>query len=133
MPHFGKTSKRRLETCHQDLQDLFDEVITVVDCSIIEGHRSQEKQDTYYYDGKSKVRWPYGKHNGDPSEAVDAAPYLNNAISWNKYHCIYLAGIVMGIASQMKIPIRWGGDWDGDKEPITDQDFQDLVHYELIL
>jgi hypothetical protein len=30
------------------------------------------------------------------------------------------------------VMIRWGGNWDMDGEPITDQDFQDLVHFELI-
>jgi peptidoglycan L-alanyl-D-glutamate endopeptidase CwlK len=29
------------------------------------------------------------------------------------------------------VKLRWGGNWDRDGEPVTDQDFQDLVHFEL--
>ena len=31
MPKFGSKSKKRLATCHEDLQDLFNEVIKYVD------------------------------------------------------------------------------------------------------
>jgi peptidoglycan L-alanyl-D-glutamate endopeptidase CwlK len=43
----------------------------------------------------------------------------------------------MGIAQKLKDDgkmthsVRFGGDWDGDKD-ITDQKFNDLVHFELI-
>ena len=42
----------------------------------------------------------------------------------------YFAGVVKGIASQMGIGIRWGGDWDMDTE-VKDNRFDDLVHFEL--
>ncbi len=60
------------------------------------------------------------------------APYLNGGVSWDSRHCLYFAGLVMGIAKQMDIEIRWGGDWDRDNEPVTDQEFQDLVHFEFV-
>lgn len=66
------------------------------------------------------------------SNAVDIAPYVDGHISWNEYHCCYVAGIVMAIAKLKGIKIRWGGNWDMDSEPVTDQDFQDLVHYEIL-
>ena len=31
MPRFGKTSKRRLATCHEDLQEILNEVIKYFD------------------------------------------------------------------------------------------------------
>lgn len=131
MPYFSLTSKKRLGTCDVRLQSIFNKVIKHFDCTIIEGYRTEAKQNEYYKEGKSKVYYPYGAHNQWPSQAVDVSPYIQG-ISWNKYHCIYLAGFVQGISTEMGIKIRWGGDWDQDKEPITDQDFQDLVHYELI-
>jgi len=36
----------------------------------------------------------------------------------------------MGVASQMGIKIRWGGDWDSDGS-VCDNKFNDLVHFEL--
>lgn len=133
MPEFSQTSKNKLSTCHPDLQRLFDVVIKIMDCTIIEGHRGQEKQDQYFREGKSKLPWPQGKHNGLPSRAVDAAPYYKNGgLSWDQRHCLFFAGIVIGIAESIGIKIRWGGDWDSDREPITDQDFQDLVHFEIM-
>lgn len=132
MPYFGKTSKRKLATCHQKLQDLFNEVIKVSNCSITDGHREEERQNLYYAQGKSRVKWPNSKHNKPASLAVDAPPYVNGKISWDIRHCIYHAGVVLGIAARMGIVIRWGGNWDMDEEVMTDQDFQDLVHFELI-
>ena len=37
----------------------------------------------------------------------------------------------MGVASQMGIKIRWGGDWDRDTD-LSDNRFNDLPHFELM-
>jgi hypothetical protein len=39
--------------------------------------------------------------------------------------------MLRGIAHEMGVKIRWGGDWDSDGE-IKDNSFDDLVHVELI-
>ena len=78
------------------------------------------------------MKWPDGKHNKMPSEAVDVVPYINGKASWDKLHCCVLAGIVLACAVRLGESVRWGGNWDMDGEPITDQDFQDLVHFELV-
>ena len=57
MPKFGSRSKRNLVTCHEDLQDLFNEVIKYVDCSVIEGHRSKERQNKLYEEGWHITYW----------------------------------------------------------------------------
>ncbi len=44
MPQFGRRSKEQLSSCHPDLQKLFNEVIKHYDCTILEGHRSNEDQ-----------------------------------------------------------------------------------------
>ena len=41
MAKFGRKSRERLETCHEDLQDLFNEVVRFFDCSVLEGHRGE--------------------------------------------------------------------------------------------
>ena len=43
----------------------------------------------------------------------------------------HFAGYVKGIADEMDIKIRWGGDWDSDNE-FDDQTFHDLPHFEYI-
>lgn len=129
MPEFGKNSKSRLATCHPDLQRLFNEVIKQVDCTIICGHRNREDQDEAYRTGKSKVQWPDGKHNKNPSEAVDAVPY---PIDWADLKQMYMfVGFVRGIALSMGIKIRCGADWNGNFD-IKDQNFHDVPHFELV-
>jgi peptidoglycan LD-endopeptidase CwlK len=132
MPSFSATSAGRLATCHPVLQHLFCEVIKHFDCAILEGHRDRATQNEYFRTGKSRLPWPQGKHCSEPSLAIDAAPYHQGRASYDPRHCLHFAGFVLGIANQMGIKIRWGGDWDGDNEPVTDQDFQDLVHFELV-
>lgn len=131
---FSTTSLQRLSTCDPKLQLVMKGALAtnLIDISIIEGARGRETQDLYFKEGKSKVPWPNSKHNGEVSLAVDAGPYVNGQLSFNKDHCCFLAGIVLGVSKSLGIPLRWGGNWDMDGEPLTDQDFQDLVHYEII-
>ncbi len=131
MPSFSRGSKQRLSTCNDRLQELFNDVVRTFDCTIVEGFRGEKKQNEYFKLGKSKIRFPHGKHNRYPSMAIDVAPYLNGAISWDFRHCLYFAGFVKGVAEKHGIKIRWGGDWDNDNETMTDQSFQDLVHFEI--
>ena len=125
---FGARSKKNLGEAHQDLQRLFNEVIKVVDCAVIEGHRPKSEQDRAYLSGKSKLKFPRSKHNSMPSQAVDVVPW---PLNWRDTKRFYEFGeLVVGIASEMNIGIRWGGDWDGDGD-YRDQSFNDLVHFEL--
>ena len=138
MAQWGDKSQKELDTVHPDIRRVFDRALSfgLIDISIVEGRRSKLKQNEYFYAKKSKVMWPKGKHNvqnpEDLANAVDAAPFINGQISWRKEHCIYLAGIVLASAKIEGVNIRWGGNWDQDGEPITDQDFQDLVHFERV-
>ena len=128
MPRFGGTSKRRLDTCEKDLQLLFNEVIKEFDCSIICGHRGEKAQNEAFERGNSKAKYPKGRHNANPSRAVDVAPY---PIDWSdRERFTYFAGFVKGVASQMGIYIIWGGDWDNDTD-LKDNGFDDLFHFEL--
>ena len=129
MPRFGRSSKSKLATCHEDLQDLFNEVIKHVDCSVLEGQRSKERQNKLYDEGKTKVKYPKGRHNASPhSNAVDVVPY---PIDWNDRERFHLfAGFVLGIAKSMEINVRWGGDWNQNFE-VDDNQFDDFPHFEL--
>ena len=130
MYKYGKSSRSRLETCHPDLQRLFNELIKDWDISILCGHRGEEEQNAAVARGSSKVKFPNGKHNSLPSLAVDAALY---PIDWNDTGRHYMfAGMVKQKAKELGINIRCGADWDGDNYT-TDQTFHDLPHFEVIL
>jgi peptidoglycan L-alanyl-D-glutamate endopeptidase CwlK len=129
MAKFGKRSKERLATCDKRLQQVFNEVIKHVDCSILEGHRSEERQNKLFEEGKTKVKYPKGRHNSSPSRAVDVTPY---PVDWDdRERQTLFAGFVIGIARSMDIRLRWGGDWDMDFQ-VMDNRFDDFPHFELI-
>ena len=128
MPKFGKRSKERLATCDERLQEVFNEVIKFVDCSVLEGHRGQERQDQLYIEGKTKVKYPNGRHNSKPSHAVDCTPY---PIDWaDRERQTLFAGFVIGLARAKGIKLRWGGDWDMDFQ-VMDNRFDDFPHFEV--
>ena len=128
MPHFGKKSKERLATCHEDLQKVFNEVIKVVDCSVLEGHRDERRQEQLFSEGKTKVHYPMGRHNSKPSRAVDVVPY---PVDWKDRERFHLfSGFVLGVASGMGITLRWGGDWNMNFR-VDDNKFDDFPHFEL--
>jgi len=128
MPEFGKTSLKNLSTCHPYLQELFGEVIKIWDCSVKEGQRSIERQGFLLAEGKTTVE--FSRHNVTPlSWAVDVIPY---PVDWNDSNRFYhFAGIVVGIAAQLGILIRWGGNWRKSQRTLIYQGFTDLPHFEL--
>jgi len=128
MPSFGAESKRHLATLDPKLQRLMNEAIKHVDFSITCGFRNQADQDKAFAEGYSKVRWPDGMHNKNPSKAVDIAPY---PLDWNDAEAFtLLAGIIKGISYMLNIPVRLGIDWDGDLN-IKEHGFKDRPHLEL--
>ena len=131
MAKFSQRSNDKLETCDKKLQRVFNEVIKHYDCTIIEGHRTNERQAELYRQGRSKIE-KGGKHNGLPSKAVDVAPYIKGkGIPWSDTKYFYhFAGFVLATAESMGIKLRWGGDWNSNGD-LDDQTFFDLPHFEL--
>lgn len=124
-------SKKRLATCAEPLQQLINKVALRWPLMVLEGHRGQEAQDAAYAAGKSKLKYPHGKHNSLPSQAVDVIPTSNGQIDWNDTKRIcFFAGYVLATADSLGLDIRWGGDWDGDYD-LRDNTFNDLVHFEI--
>jgi peptidoglycan L-alanyl-D-glutamate endopeptidase CwlK len=155
MTHYSTRSLTRLHTCHGELQKLLLEVDKHWPNTILEGKRTIEQQRENVAKKVSKTM--DSRHLDDPSNAVDAAPdplswpkmheqlaellghlsaqgrremkehildYAKQLARW-----YYFAGFVLGTAQQMGIDIRWGGDWDGDRD-IHENTFDDLPHYE---
>lgn len=104
-------------------------LIQIYDVQIVEGYRGEQRQNALYQTGKSQLQWPNSMHNRKPSLAVDVVPY---PIDWeDRERFYYMAGLIMGIGEELHIPIRWGGDWDQDRE-FKDNEFDDLAHFELV-
>jgi len=128
MPKFSKSSDDKLNTCHPLLQTLFREVVKHYDCTIICGHRGEKEQNEAFENGYSKLKFPMSKHNSMPSMAVDVMPF---PINWSdKSRHLHFAGYVHAVADKLGIKIRWGGNFDGDKN--LDNGFQDRPHFELV-
>ena len=130
MPRFSRKSRSKLEGVAPRLVLLLEEVVKYFDITIIEGKRSQERQNQLVNEGKSKTK--FGKHV--QGMAVDIAPYPIDWDARDDFH--YLGGFVLGIACKMGINVRWGGDWSSSslaKEQRTTKDnsFDDLVHFEI--
>jgi len=143
---FSEESKNELETCHPDLQRLFNKVAENYNCTIFQGERGEEAQNYCFKNGLSKVKYPGSKHNTKPlSEAVDSGPYpirypdeniMRDMTAAEKEQIerlkrwIHFCGYVKGVADTMGIKIRQGIDWNGNNV-FTDQKFDDLPHCEL--
>ena len=134
MPTFSSRSLSRLETCHPDLVRLFHSVIEHVDCTVLEGVRSDERQAELFRQGKSKLDGvtKKSKHQVKAdgySHAVDVCPW---PIDWSdRERFIHFAGIVLGHAQALGIQIRLGADWNGDGK--FTESFFDAPHTELLV
>jgi len=133
--NFGKASRERLDTCHANLQYLFNHVVENYDCTVLPhgGHRTKEEQAILVEHGQSETI--HSKHCDWPSNAVDVSPWPIPE-DWGETNCLikaqfyFFAGYVKRVAEELGIKVRWGGDWDSDTIFI-DQKFNDLVHWEL--
>jgi peptidoglycan L-alanyl-D-glutamate endopeptidase CwlK len=121
MYKFGKRSKERLKGVKPELVNVLNELVKIMDVTVIEGLRTKERQEELVASGASKTK--YSKHL--EGKAVDLAPYPIDWKDRDRFH--YMGGMIRGIAKQLNVNVRWGGDWDGDGET-KDNGFDDLVH-----
>ena len=131
MPRFGKKSTRLLRGVDTKLVDVLNEVVKYFDITIIEGVRSQERQNELVAQGKSKTK--FGKHV--EGKAVDIAPYPIDWKARDDFH--YLGGFVLAMAASKGVKVRWGGDWNASstfkgQRTTKDNNFDDLVHFEML-
>lgn len=128
MNKYSDRSERELRSCDDRLQMVFDAVLPHIDHAILKGMRGEDEQNEAFEKGVSTKKWPDSKHNTLPSVAVDVAP---SPVDWKDTNRFYFfAGFVLATAKSMGIDLRWGGDWDDDKD-LKDQLLYDLVHFEL--
>jgi peptidoglycan L-alanyl-D-glutamate endopeptidase CwlK len=136
--YFGATSRALRDTCTENLQRVANKAIEITpyDFCIICGHRRKDDQNDAFAAGRSTKRWPNSRHNKEPSEAFDFAPWIvdpdtgKGYIPWDDEGAFYKVGAVIETAAKMLgVTIRHGGDWDRDGLT-EDQTFMDLGHIE---
>ena len=121
MPTFGENSTKNLKELDPDLQAVLEEAIKHYDFSIVCGHRGMEDQNQAFKDGFSKVRWPNSMHNKSPSLAADIIPYPSGYSDIGEF--FKMITYVYQAASELGIPIEWGGHWK----------MKDYPHIQLLL
>ena len=70
MPRFGKRSRERLKGVNAKLVNVLNELVKIMDVTIIEGLRTAERQAELLEKGATKVK--YSRHM--EGKAVDLAP-----------------------------------------------------------
>ena len=149
MYSFGERSRRELATCKKELRSVMELAIkrSAVDFGITQGERTVEEQKRFFLQGASKI----DPDRYTPQELVKKAKHIVNEfepksravdiyifvkgrkdLAFDERYVIYVAGVIESCARELGVPMRWGGNWDMDGEIITDQRFQDLVHFELL-
>jgi peptidoglycan L-alanyl-D-glutamate endopeptidase CwlK len=136
MPHFSEKSQKRLSQCDPRIREIMNEVIKYYDCTIITGHRNEAEQMQMYNSvpQKSKVKWPFSKHNTRPSTAIDTAPWpipTEWGELWKDRVKFYeLKAIIFYEAAKRGTLLTWGGDWNSNKN-YHDNTFEDLLHFQI--
>ena len=116
----GAKSKAKLTGVHPDLVKVVNRAIQItdIDFTVLEGLRTVERQRQLVKAGASKTM--NSRHI--TGHAVDLAPLLNGAVSWDwpLYH--KLAKHVKQASKDVGVTIEWGGDW---------RMFKDGPHWQL--
>lgn len=113
----GNKSRRKLYGVHPDLVAVVQRAIEITeqDFTVLEGLRTQERQQQLYNTGKSKTM--NSRHL--TGHAVDLAPW---PINWDWDNFYPIADAMKQAAEELDIPLEWGGDW---------KSFPDGPHFQL--
>jgi hypothetical protein len=116
-----------------------------IEFQLVDGARTIAEQQALFDAKKTKINpaayvgnlaglYAAGRHIVGPgkqfSDAVDVIVSVRGK-EYDTAQLAHLAGVLQTIGNIRGSLIRWGGNWDGDQEVITDQEFDDLVHFEL--
>jgi len=123
--------KERLAGLHPDLASVVKRASEDVALIIIEGVRTQERQNKLYAQGRTEpgkiVTWTTSsKHI--TGHAVDLGPV---PLDWSNIAGFdAIAKAMLGAAAELGVAIRWGADWDQDGKP-RERGEGDSPHFEL--
>ncbi len=125
---FGNTSRKRLSTCHPDIQRVLERALELspIDFTVVCGERNEEDQMKAFNSGNSKAKFGQSPHNKSPSMAVDICPYVDGALQWdNEAGWFTLYKTVMKAARELDVELTWGGHF----KSITDKPHWELTNW----
>lgn len=116
----SKRSKDRLSGVHPDLVRVVEKAISIsdIDFTVLEGVRSIARQEQLVKSGASQTM----RSRHITGHAVDLGAYVAGQVRWDwpLYHKV--ADAMKKAASEVGVPIEWGGDWTT---------FKDGPHFQL--
>ena len=117
----GQRSKDRLKGVDERLVKVVERAIelTEIDFTALEGLKTHERQKQLVSEGFSQTL----KSKHLTGHAVDLGALVNGTVSWDKEHYHTIAKAMKKSAEELKINIRWGGDF---------KSFFDGPHFELV-
>ncbi len=122
----SQRSLTRLVGVHPDLVAIVKLTIqrVAVDFMVVEGVRTIALQREYVAKGVSKTLDSYHLPQADGlGHAVDLAPLVGGAIPWaDRTKFKGLADVVKACATELGVPVEWGGDW---------KSFYDGPHFQI--
>lgn len=148
---FGATSLKRLEGINPRLRKVVDRALEIAeeDFMVIEGVRTKEQAWANWGKGRTaaqcqaagvptkyaqpsaaKVTWLTNPLNSKhiSGNAVDLAP---SPLDWNDLKRFdKMASVMFKASAELRIPIRWGADWDNDGV-FREKGETDSPHFEL--
>lgn len=125
---FGARSLRELNGVHIDLVNVVHLALkkSAVDFAITDGLRTAAEQAEYLRTGASTTK--NSRHlTGHAVDLVACLP--NGKISYATPLMLQIRDAMVAAAAELKVPLRWGGDWDGN--PDTTHSLIDMPHFEL--
>lgn len=113
-------SEIKLQGVHPDLIKVVRRALQIseLDFAVIDGVRTSSRQMELVAAGASRTM----RSRHLTGHAVDLAPIISGIISWAWPPFYILAAAMKHAASELGIPIVWGGDWAS---------FPDGPHFEL--
>lgn len=138
-------SSAQLNTLVSELRLVMNDALrySEVPFQLVQGARTIEQQREYFQAGRSKIDpdkyadrkalYLAAKHVVGPEQPLARAVDIIIDLPGKTYdvnHLCYVAGVVMSTARMRGVRLRWGGNFDRDKE-ILEQAFRDLPHFEI--
>lgn len=116
----GQRSRDRLVGVHPDLVRVVEHAITLtdVDFCVLEGLRTAERQKELMAAGASRTM--NSRHL--TGHAVDLGALVAGEIRWDWPLYSKIAVSMKQAASELSVPLEWGGDW---------KKFRDGPHWQL--
>lgn len=124
---FSERSENNLIGIHVDLVKVVRRALEIseIDFTVIEGVRTKSRQAQLFKQGATKTL--NSRHL--TGHAVDIVPY---PLDWSDKAAFgKLAKAMFAAAKELKVAIRWGGDWNRNGRS-DDETFYDGPHFELL-